>query len=144
MNAYSSNYLNQQITTASPEQILIMLYDGALRFLAQAGTAIEQRQVEQRNHYIGKVSNIITELSATLDHEVGGQIADDLAALYDFMLRELHRANIKNDMQALATVEHLLTDLRETWVQAIDIARHANMTSPPAGSGAYRPLSVAL
>ncbi|OQX05567.1 MAG: flagellar export chaperone FliS [Desulfobulbaceae bacterium A2] len=144
MNAYSSNYLNQQIASASPEQILIMLYDGALRFLSQAGTAIEQRQVEQRNHFISKTRDIITELSATLDHEIGGQIADDLAALYDFMLRELNQANIKNDMQALSTVEHLLTELRETWIQAIDITRHGSAGVQPQEQASYRPLSVAL
>jgi len=145
MNAYSTNYLNQQIASASPEQLLIMLYDGALRFLAQARMAMEQRKVEQRNHSINKARDIISELSATLDHEIGGRIADDLAALYDFMLRELNRANIKNDQQALDTVEHLMSELRDTWIQAIDIARHETMPVQQAQSAApYQPLSAAV
>ncbi len=92
---------------------------------------------------INKASAIIAELSVTLDHEIGGKIATDLEALYDFMNRELIKANIKNSLTPLETVKTLLTDLSETWKQAIEINKKASSSSF-ARDDHYKPLSVAL
>ena len=137
MNAYMNQYHQNQVATASPEQILIMLYDGALRFLGQAASGIENGDRELRTRYINKTIAIISELSATLNHEIGGQVSANLADLYDYMIRELMSANAQNDLQPLRGVEKLLGELRETWMQAIEINRQevagvsANVPSEP-------------
>ncbi|NOQ46689.1 MAG: flagellar export chaperone FliS, partial [Desulfobulbaceae bacterium] len=125
MNMYSNNYLQNQIATSSPEQLLIMFYDGAIRFTMQAIGAIENDDIQQRTYTINKATAIISELAATLDHKVGGKIAKELDGLYAYMIRELNMANVKNDAALLEPVESILTDLRQTWVEAIDINRQS-------------------
>lgn len=119
MNQYQQNH----IYTATPEQILIMLYDGAIRFTRQAMIAGEQGNQAEKLERISKTLAIITEFSNTLNHEIGGEIAADLDGLYQFMIRELNAARKDKSGDKLKTVEGLLVDLRETWSQAIDINR---------------------
>ena len=142
-NAYSENYLKNQIESASKEQLLIMFYDGAISFVSRAENAIRDNNTEQKNYCINKASAIITELSVTLDHQIGGQIASDLEALYDFMNRELNKANIKNSLSSLETVKTLLTDLGETWKRAIANNKKVSSSSF-VNDDNYKPLSVAL
>lgn len=128
MNAYANQYQQQQyqqnlIYTATPEQILLMLYDGAIRFTRQAMMAEENGKQAEKLGRISKVMAIIVEFSNTLNHEVGGQIAADLDGLYQFMIRELNAARKDETGEKLKTVERLLVDLRETWGQAVDINR---------------------
>ena len=123
MNAYVNQYQNNSILSASPEQILIMLYDGSIRFCRQAIFAMEAKDKKVQAEKISRTMAIVSEFSNTLNHEVGGEIAGELDALYGFMMRELTRANLENDRKALETVEDLLTGLRETWVEAIEINR---------------------
>jgi len=121
MNAYLHQYQNNQVETASPEQILIMLYDGAIRFCRQAIRAMEDRDYAVQGEKIGRTMAIISEFSQSLDHDIGGRIAENLDALYGFMIRELGRANLEKDRKALENVADLLSDLRETWVKAAGI-----------------------
>ncbi|WP_321389603.1 flagellar export chaperone FliS [uncultured Desulfuromusa sp.] len=123
MNAYMNQYQNNQILNASPERILILLYDGSIRFCRQAIHAMDEGKRTVQAEKISRAMAIISEFSNTLNHEVGGEIATDLDALYSFMMRELTSANVKNDRKALETVEDLLIGLRETWVEAIEINR---------------------
>ncbi len=140
MNAYVNQYHDSQILNASPEQILIMLYDGAIRFSHQAIQAMERGDRRVQAERISKAMAIVSELSNTLDHQVGGEIAADLDALYGFMMRELTRANLKKDRTGLDTVVDLLTGLRETWGEAIEVNRQAAApkvpTKAPSGYGA--------
>jgi len=120
MNGYNQ-YHSNQIATASREQILLMLYDGAIRFCKQAKKAIEQGDTPSKGRFISKAMAIITEFSNTLDHEIGGEIAANLDGLYTFMLKELTTANIKNDPKPIETTCTMLCELRATWAEAIDI-----------------------
>lgn len=120
MNAYSQ-YQENQILSASPEQILLMLYDGAVRFTLQAVSGIENNDLSLFHRGIRNSMAIITEFSNSLDHNIGGKIADDLEALYDFMNRELLLANLHKDIDKLRGVEKLLRDLRATWAEAIEL-----------------------
>ncbi len=131
MNAYMNQYQNNQVTTASPEQVLIMLYDGAIRFVRQANQAIVDGRQGEKATAIGKAVAIITEFSNTLDHEIGGEIAADLSRLYDFMVRELSAVNARNDAQRLQPVENILLELREAFAGAIEI--NQRNAAPPAG-----------
>jgi len=117
MNQYQQN----QIMTASKEQILIMLYDGAIRFCQHAINASEGGNNNEKLGRISKVFAIIAEFSNSLNHDIGGEIAADLDGLYQFMLRELNLARKDTEGIHLKVVHDLLTDLRQTWSEAIEI-----------------------
>lgn len=131
MNPYFKQYQQNQATTASPEKILIMLYDGAVRFVRQAAKGIETGDTAQKCEGISRAMAIIVEFSNSLDREVGGQIADDLDALYYFMTRQLMDVRKSDDVEKLNVVEGLLVDLRETWMQAIEIKRREEAEAQP-------------
>ena len=109
--------------TASPAQLLLMLYDGAIRFTRQAMAGIENNNLSQTHKGIRNSMAIITEFSITLDHSIGGKIAEDLASLYDYMIRELLLANLHKDKEKLRGVVKLLVDQRATWVEAVEISK---------------------
>ncbi len=132
MNGYVNQYQQNQIATASKEQILIMLYDGAIRFCRQANTAITEEDMAVKGKYIGKAMAIIAEFANSLDHKIGGAIADDLDGLYTFMLKELSLANVNSDQDKIEIVINLLMDLRQTWVEAIEINNNAKSQEPQA------------
>lgn len=117
MNQYQQN----QVMTASKEQILIMLYDGAIRFCRQAIAANKEGDVPEKLGRISKVFAIVTEFSDSLNHEIGGEIAADLDGLYQFMIRELNSARKDSTGIHLENVEKLLVDLRLTWGEAVEI-----------------------
>lgn len=154
MNAYMNQnqmnrYKNSQILNASPEQILIMLYDGAIRFCREALMAMEEGDLRKQADKISRAMAIVSEFSNTLDHQAGGEIAENLDALYAFMNRELVRANLQKDSTGVKTVENLLSGLRETWVEAIEVnrkaAQPATPAQPPAGDDDDRPrLAVSM
>ncbi len=145
MNTYNMNqYQQNQVSTASPEQILLMLYDGAIRFTRRAISGLEENNPEMKMSGVSKAMAIIAEFSNSLNHEVGGQIAEDLDALYDFMMRELTSGNIKNDVEKLKNVETLLIDLRQTWGEAVLLNKKELSGEAPVthDRNDYRPLSV--
>ena len=155
MNAYTQQYQENQILSASPEKILVMLYDGAIRFTRQAMQGMTDGNVTLKLEGISRAMAIVTEFANTLDHEIGGEIAADLDGLYSFMVREFTQANLKNDIEKLQVVEGLLLDLRSTWIEAIEIAKTesspavqaSEQDSPSAGKAEmplnYKPLSAA-
>lgn len=132
MNAYMNQYQNNQVLNASPDQILIMLYDGAIRFVRQAQMALADGRETDKAKAISKAVAIVAEFSNTLDREVGGEIAEDLSRLYDFMIRELTTANIKNDAEKLGPVEKILLDLREAFAEAAVINRQGTQKAQAA------------
>lgn len=121
MNAYTNQYQHNQVLTASQEQILLMLYDGAIRFCRQAIEANNNGDVPYKLGRIAKVFAIVTEFSNSLNHEIGGAIAEDLDGLYHFMLKELGHARTDTTGKHLHDVEKLLVDLRQTWAEAVRV-----------------------
>ena len=121
MNAYTNQYQHNQILTASQEQILLMLYDGAIRFCRQAIEANDRGDIPYKLGRIAKVFAIVTEFSNSLNHEIGGSIAEDLDGLYHFMLKELGHARGDTTGKHLKDVEKLLIDLRQTWAEAVQV-----------------------
>ncbi len=118
-NAYVQRYQQNQIASASKEQILLMLYDGAIKFIRQARQGLKNGDRKQKGEGISRAVNIVGELDATLDFNIGGEIAENLDALYHFIIRQLTQGNLKDDDQALSVAESLLLDLRQTWEEAI-------------------------
>jgi flagellar protein FliS len=108
-------YQQNAVTTQSRGKIVVMLYDGAIRFLKRMMEAIEQGDVAQKSHFLNKACDIILELNVSLDMEAGGEIAQNLRSLYMFMIRHLNTAHIKNDVASVREVIGLLEELNEGW-----------------------------
>lgn len=121
-NPYSQ-YQKTQVTTASKEKILLMLYEGAIRFTKHATAALKQGKIADKGKYISKSTAILSELMATLDFKTGGQLAVDLENLYVFMIDKLIEGNIKNDPECLEQVEKLLLTLYEAWKDVVENPR---------------------
>jgi flagellar protein FliS len=113
-------YKQTSVTSASREKLLLMLYEGAIKFTKQAIIACEMKDIGNRGLYIGKAYDIIMELSNTLNFEVGGDIAKNLEQLYIYIMEQLTQANVKGDACHLHTVLKLLNTLQEGWVKAVD------------------------
>ena len=94
-------YKKTSVETASKEQILLMLYQAAIKNCKKAIEAIEQKNLAKKGEYIGKMQDIVVELSNSLDFEVGGDVAKELASLYDYVLYSSTQANIKIDKSHL-------------------------------------------
>jgi flagellar protein FliS len=110
-------YRTQQIMTAPPEQLTLMLFNGAIRFINESITAIDEKQIEKSHNANIRTQNIIRELMATLDMQY--DIAKRLMALYDYMEYRLQSANLKKDTKQLEEVRDLMTELRDTWAEAV-------------------------
>jgi flagellar protein FliS len=119
MSYGAKNYKQMQIQTASPTQILILLYEAAIQNVKKAIVAIDQKNWAEKGKHIGKAHDIINELTVSLNHEVGGQIAKDLERLYNFMVSQLIKANIENDRDSLVPVQKNLETLLEGWRGAV-------------------------
>lgn len=121
MNPYLKTYKENSILTASPEQILLMLYDGAISFLNRAKIHMQEKDNEQTNFCIIKAERIIAEFMNTLNFDVGGELANNLYSLYNYLYNRLIEANIKKDSEILDEVLNHLQNLRTTWDEAIKI-----------------------
>lgn len=100
---------------ADPWRLVAMLFEGALERVAQARGAMQRGDVAVKGERIGKAMAIIDGLHGSLDQERGGEIADNLGALYDYMVRRLLDANLQNDIEALDEVASLLREVKEGW-----------------------------
>ncbi|GFO59043.1 flagellar protein FliS [Geomonas silvestris] len=124
MYAAVNQYQNMQVTTASPEGILLMLCDGAVKFSRQALDNMNRGDINGKGIYIGKALGIVTELMNTLNHDTGGEIAGNLERLYLYVIGELTGANLKNDAKSLENAIKIMTNLRDTWTDAVEIVRN--------------------
>jgi len=110
-------YQTNQVNTVSQEKLVTMLYDGALKFIMQGINGIEENNLEKKNTNFIKAQKIIAELMGNLNRDVG-EIADNLFSLYEFMYSKLVEANVNKDVKLAKEVYTLLSDLRNTWVEA--------------------------
>lgn len=117
-NPYTQ-YQRVGVETADRGRLLLMLYEGALRFLRRARKALYDRDLEGANNNLLRAEDIVSELMASLDLENGGEIAGGLFRLYDYMYHLLLEANLKKDPQPLGQVETMLEELRDTWKEAL-------------------------
>jgi flagellar secretion chaperone FliS len=116
-------YKKTSIHTASKEQILIMLYQAAIKNCKKAIESIEENNIAKKGEFIGKLQDIVIELNNSLDLEVGGDVAKELSSLYDYMLFASTQANIKIDKEPLEGVLKVLNTLYEGWTEAIKSLR---------------------
>lgn len=102
--------------SADPHQLIVMLFDGALERIAIAKGAIERGDIEEKGQKIGRAIAIIDGLRASLDKDVGGEIAENLDSLYDYMQRRLFDANLRSDIAALDEVADLIKEIKSAWM----------------------------
>lgn len=116
LSAYSQVDMEVNVAVASPCKLVLLLYDGALKAISQARFNMQDKKIAAKGEAISKAIAIIDEgLKLSLDVKAGGEIAENLSALYDYMCHRLLLANLKNDLGALDEVSKLLSELREAW-----------------------------
>lgn len=114
------SYRTTEIMTANKEAILLLLYEGLIRFLKQAILAIQKKDIQEKSRLIGRGQDIVNELRATLNRKQGGELAVSLDSLYGFVTDRLMLANKDNDVEKLEEAINILTTLHEAWQQAIN------------------------
>ncbi|EHL04599.1 flagellar protein FliS [Desulfitobacterium hafniense DP7] len=118
-------YKNQQIMTASPEQLTLLLYNGALKFLNESIQALESGDKEKSHNSNLRVQAIVREFMVTLD--MNYEISQNWAALYEYIEYCLIEGNIQKDVQQLKNAKEILEDMRNTWQEAMKLAQQARV-----------------
>jgi flagellar protein FliS len=117
LKQYKTVDLRAAVATASPKDLITMLMDGALRSMATAKGAIERADISLRTEQINKSVSIVLGLKDSLNHEKGGEIAGNLDALYDYMVRSLMQANREKDPEKIQEVMNLMLQIKSGWVE---------------------------
>jgi len=118
VQAYQKVGLESAVLSASPHQLVVMLFDGAYSALVRARLFLEQGDIPAKGEALSKAINIIDNgLKAGLNMEVESDLPENLAALYDYMVRRLLHANLRNDAEAIVEVEVLLNNIADAWKQ---------------------------
>lgn len=116
----SREYLKGAVMTASPEQLQLMLLDGAIRFTLRGKEALERNDIEGAFNGFERAQRIVLELNNGLRREVNPQLVDQIASLYDYIYRRLIDANIHRELQAADDALRILRHQRETWELLIE------------------------
>ncbi len=124
-NGYARTYRANAVLTASPGQLVLMLYDGALKALALAREALgrpaeDVRRIEVVNQQLQKAQAILAELQGGLNMEAGGEFARTMSRLYDYHNRRLIEANIRKQVEPIIEVERLVRELRDAWAEMLN------------------------
>ena len=121
---YHNQYRRNEISTSSQGRLIIMMYEGAIKFTTMAIQSIDKGDIAGQGKYINKTHDIINELSLALDFKKGGDVAPRLESLYQFVLSQLTLANIKSDKKPLQTVLNILNPLLEAWTQLYEASQN--------------------
>ncbi|MFC4656947.1 flagellar export chaperone FliS [Rheinheimera marina] len=120
---YQREALKSRLASADPYEIIKLLMDGAIESMKIARIMIEQREFEGKSKAISKASSIIDSLRVSLDHSVGGDMTENLAALYFYMVRRLTDASVQNDVSIIDEVVDLLSTIKSAWDSIPETAR---------------------
>ncbi|WP_271271777.1 flagellar export chaperone FliS [Aliamphritea hakodatensis] len=117
LRQYQSVGLSTAVHAASPQQLITMLFDGVLGALAKAKGAMERNDIQGRSSQLNKATDIVLALKDYLDHEKGGEIASNLDALYDYMVRSIAEANREANAEKIQEVMDLLLTIKSGWTE---------------------------
>ncbi len=117
---YHNAYKQNEISTSSQGKLILMMYEGAIKFTKMALLSMDKNDISGKAKYIGKTHDIVNELSVSLDLKKGGEVTARLETLYQFVLRQLTLANIKSDRKALESIIKVLEPLHDAWSQVFD------------------------
>ncbi|TQK63094.1 flagellar protein FliS [Brevibacillus sp. AG162] len=115
-------YQTNQVTTAPPEELTLMLYNGGIKFLRLAKVALQEKKLDKTHENAMKVQAILGELTSTLN--LSYPVGEQMAAMYDYMLHRTIEANMKKDAEIFDEVEDFFTQFRDTWKQAIALSKN--------------------
>ena len=124
---FHNEYRHNEVATSSQGKLIVMMYEGALKFVSLAIEGIDKKDLSKKGKYINKAHDIINELSCALDMKKGGEVAQKLESLYQYILHQLTRANIKSDRKDLESIINVLTPLTEAWRELLDKGDHGKM-----------------
>lgn len=116
----TSEYLKTKIMTASPEELQLMLYDGAIRFCEQAREAIQAKQIENSYNLLSKAENVLLELASSMRDEIAPETCEKMRALYMFCYDRLVTANLKRQVLPVDEALKVLRHIRETWTMLME------------------------
>lgn len=119
-------YKQSSVQSASREKILLMLYEGAIKFTKLAIKACEEKKIADRGYNLGRAYDIIMELNNTLDHKVGGEISANLEQLYFYIMDQYTKANITGKVEHLQNALKIIENLYQGWQQAIEKLKKDN------------------
>ena len=122
-----ATYANNKVLTASPADLVLMLYEGAIKFCNIAIIAIEEKDIEKAHKNIMKVQNIILEFQSTLDYKYA--TAKDFNEVYTYLLQRLREANVKKDKEILEEVLKHLRTMRDTWKEVMRLTKNGTQVS---------------
>ena len=134
-NSAAEAYKKQQVMTATPEALTLMLYNGCLKFIKEGVEALEERNYEASNISLQKAQNIISEFRVTLNMEY--EISHQLMPLYNYAYDRLVEGNVKSDPAIIQEATDIITELRDAWAQAMKTAREEKGAQGVEGSGVY-------
>jgi flagellar protein FliS len=119
----AKSYKAQSVQTASPGKLVLMLFDGYLRFTTAAVKSFEETDLTKKNEGINnnliKAQNIVTELQSSLDMSVPGELPGTLYRLYDYVLHQLQQANLQKKPEPIAEADKVIAELREAWAEML-------------------------
>ena len=119
----AKSYKAQSVQTASPGKLVLMLFDGCLRFTTAAKRAFEEEEFTKRNEDVNnnliRAQNIVTELQSSLDMSVPGELPGTLYRLYDYVMHQLQQANLKKEPDTIDEAEKVITELRDAWSEML-------------------------
>jgi len=110
-------YATTQVQTASPVQVVVLLYDGTIQAMKLAQEGMQNNHREDKARFLGRALRVVSELSATLNMEQGGAVARDLRRIYEFVIHELTQANLLNQPERLDGPIRCLGVIREAWLE---------------------------
>jgi len=110
-------YYQTQVTSQTPLELVVMLYDGALRFMRMAADAMRQQDLHAKRHAMSRTMAIIQELQSSLNMEAGGEVSQQLDRLYSYVTTRLLEANMHSSVEPIDECIRLLTTLRDAWAQ---------------------------
>lgn len=122
----STQYLETKIQTATPEALVGMLYEGAIRFLKQAANELNEKDWRKAHANIVRAQSIVSELSVSLDMAKGGDIASNLSKIYDYLNTRLIEANVKKEQASINECVSILSDLNSAWSEVAKNSKSSN------------------
>ena len=135
INSAAEAYKKQQVLTATPEALTLMLYNGFLKFIKEVVDSPAEKKYENANIFLQKAQNIISEFRVTLNMDY--EISHQLLPLYNYAYDRLVEGNMKSDPAIIQEATDIITELRDAWVQAMKTAREEKGAQGMEGSGVY-------
>ncbi len=130
-NHKHKQYLRTQIQTASKEQLVLMLFDGAIRFCEQGKKHMQDNKIEDAHTALTKAQEVVKELLYAVDREKGGEIAENLVRLYSYALICLVEANMTRKIAKAEEVQNIIRELREGWIGAMEKTKAETQAGKP-------------